>query len=75
MKKVNADFVRHVGGLVMAMQVTKLSDPTQVSDDYLAKMADVSMRAAMALDGAIERADGHHEAKSAEAHEGPAKKS
>lgn len=55
--EVNRDFVRHVGGQVLAAQLAGHRDPASVQGDHLDKIADLSVRAALALDAAIPRAE------------------
>lgn len=48
--------VYHVGSTILAHQLAGL-DPATVDQSYLALAADLSVRAAMELDAALERAD------------------
>lgn len=54
---VNRDFVLQVGGHVLATQLAALRDPGAESDARLDQLADLSVRAAIALDAAIPRAE------------------
>jgi hypothetical protein len=56
-KKVDRDFVRHVGGTVLAARLATMPDPTAIEDAHLAILADLSVRASIELDAAIERAE------------------
>lgn len=56
-RTVNADAVRHIGGLVLAAQLAGHPDPSAIDDSHLDRLADLSVRAAMALDAAIPRAE------------------
>lgn len=56
-KKINQDLVRHVGGHVMAMQLAGARDPVGMSDEHLDRLADLAVRAAMALDAAVPRVE------------------
>lgn len=55
-RKVNRDVVLTVGAHVMAMQLTTL-DPARIDDHHFDLLADMSVRAALALDAAIPRAE------------------
>lgn len=67
-RKVDREFVMKVGGHVLATQLGGLRDPSAEGDSHLDKLADLSVRAAMALDAAIPRAEERvaAEAKAAE---------
>lgn len=56
-RTVNREFVLQVGGHVLATQLAALRDPSAESDARLDQLADLSVRAAVALDGAIPRAE------------------
>lgn len=56
-RKVDREFVMQVGGHVLAIQLAGLRDPSAEGDSHLDKLADLSVRAAMALDAAIPRAE------------------
>lgn len=56
-REVNREFVRHVGGHVLAVQLAGQRDPATVQGDHLDKLADLSVNAALALDAAIPRAE------------------
>lgn len=65
---VNRDFVLYVGGHVLAMQLAGMRDPSARDDAHLDRLADLSVRAALALEAAIPRAEERlaAEAKAAE---------
>lgn len=56
-RAVDRDFVMQVGGQVLAMQLAGLRDPSAEGDSHLDRLADLSVRAAVALDAAIPRAE------------------
>lgn len=49
--------VLHVAGQVLAAHLAAVGDPATVDDSGLATLADLSVRAALALDAAIMRAE------------------
>lgn len=66
---VNRDLVLHVGGQILAAQLAGQRDPAAIDAGHLDTLADMSVRAALALDAAIPRAEERlaAEAKAAEA--------
>lgn len=67
-RAVDREFVLQVGGHVLATQLAGLRDPSAQGDVGLDRLADLSVRAAIALDAAIPRAEERlaAEAKAAE---------
>lgn len=65
---IDRDFVKQVGGHVLAVQLAGLRDPSAEGDSHLDRLADLSVRAAIALNAAIPRAEERlaAEAKAAE---------
>lgn len=49
--------VLHIAGQVLAAHLATVSDPATIDDSGMATLADVSVRAALAIDDAIERAE------------------
>jgi hypothetical protein len=56
-KKIDRDFVMTVASHVMAARIVSVRDLTAVDDAHFDQLADVSVRAALALDAAIPRAE------------------
>ena len=55
--EINRDFVGQVGGHILATQLAAMRDPGEVQDYHLDRLADVSVRAAIAIEAAIPRAE------------------
>lgn len=49
--------VLHIGGLIMSGQLAGLRDPASRDDAHMDRLADLSVRAALALEAAIPRAE------------------
>lgn len=56
-KTIDRDFVARVGGHVLSAQLAAMRDPGAAGGDTLDRLADMSVRAALALDAAIPRAE------------------
>jgi len=66
---VNRDVVLYVGGQVLAAQLAGLRDPSAQNDAHLDRLADLAVRAAIALDAAVPRAEERIAAESKAAEE------
>ena len=66
---IDRNAVLHVGGQILSASLAQVRDPSAVDDGHLDTLADLSVRAALALDAGIARAEERleDEAKAAEA--------
>lgn len=56
-KSIDRAFVGHVAGEIMAAQLAKMTNPVTADDVHLNTLADMAVRAAIAVDAAIPRAE------------------
>lgn len=54
---INVDSVRMLGGHILGLQLAAMRDPGDVPDHHLDHLADASVRAALAIEAAIPRAE------------------
>jgi hypothetical protein len=54
---IDRNAVLHVGGQILSASLAALRDPSAVDDSHLDGLADLSVRAALALDAGVSRAE------------------
>lgn len=54
---IDRNFVGYVAGHIMGAQLASRTDPFTAGDDHLDRLADLSVRGALAVETAIERAE------------------